>query len=227
MAAFAEEVLANYNAKLLVQEANGHYFYRSFEHGEDNVMTQACEALPLYFEMVPEETKEDVIAAFRRTLEEKQCFASGEVGLPYIIQTANEYGMTDLIEEFILREEHPSYYAFIKDGMTTLGEYWEENPRSQCHDMMGHIIEWYYNGIAGIRAKAPGFSNVEIRPYLPHGMNEFHCVYESTSGEISVDVKRRKEDILLSVQVAEGIQCAIDESRLRKEGKVCQNIISQ
>lgn len=23
--------------------------------------------------------------------------------------------------------------------MTTLGEYWEHNPRSHCHDMMGHI----------------------------------------------------------------------------------------
>lgn len=32
-----------------------------------------------------------------------------------------------------------------------LGEYWETNPRSHCPDMMGHIIEWYYNGIAGIR----------------------------------------------------------------------------
>ena len=36
--------------------------------------------------------------------------------------------------------------ALVKEGLTTLGEYWEENPRSHCHDMMGHIIEWYYNG---------------------------------------------------------------------------------
>lgn len=91
-----------------------------------------------------------------------QAFISGEVGLPYIIQTARRYGMNDLIAQFTTHREHPSYYAFILDGETTLGEYWENNPRSHCHDMMGHIIEWYYNGIAGIRPMEPGFGRVEI-----------------------------------------------------------------
>ena len=83
------------------------------------------------------------VHAFRQTLEEKGAFVSGEVGLPYIIQTARRYGMNDLICQFITRTQHPSYYAFVLDGETTLGEYWEQNPRSHCHDMMGHIIEWF------------------------------------------------------------------------------------
>ena len=66
-------------------------------------MTQACEALPLYWGMVPEEKIEDVIDSFRQTLIEKQSFASGEVGLPYIIQTASRYGMNALICSFITR----------------------------------------------------------------------------------------------------------------------------
>ena len=114
-------------------------------------MTQASEALPLYWGLAPEDKAEDIVKAFRHTLEQEGAFVSGEVGLPYIIQTAREYGMNDLIAKFITREEHPSYYAFILEGMTTLGEYWEKNPRSHCHDMMGHIVEWYYNGIAGIQ----------------------------------------------------------------------------
>ena len=32
--------------------------------------------------------------------------------------------MSDLICRYILRDEHPSYYAFVLDGETTLGEYW-------------------------------------------------------------------------------------------------------
>ena len=81
-------------------------------------------------------------------------FISGEIGLPYIIQAARKYGMNGLISRFIVRPQHPSYYAFVLDGETTLGEYWETNPRSHCHDTMGHIIEWYYNGIAGILPEA-------------------------------------------------------------------------
>ena len=141
---FAEEIKENYNQRLLVQDEKGKWCYRSFEHTEKLVITQACEALPLYWGMVPEDKVSDVAEAFRQTFLEKRAFASGEVGLPYIIQTASRYGMNDLICSFIMKPEHPSYYAFVKEGLTTLGEYWEENPRSHCHDMMGHIIEWYF-----------------------------------------------------------------------------------
>ena len=127
---FAEEIKENYNQRLLVQDEKGKWCYRSFEHTEKLVITQACEALPLYWGMVPEDKVSDVAEAFRQTFLEKRAFASGEVGLPYIIQTASRYGMNDLICSFIMKPEHPSYYAFVKEGLTTLGEYWEENPRS-------------------------------------------------------------------------------------------------
>ena len=175
-------------------------------------MTQACEALPLYWGMVPEEKIEDVIDSFRQTLIEKQSFASGEVGLPYIIQTASRYGMNALICFFITRPEHPSYYAFVKNGLTTLGEYWEENPRSHCHDMMGHIIEWYYNGIAGIKPLKPGFKKVLIKPYLPESMNEMSCKYDSVNGKIIVSMRRDDGKIRLDVKADERIDVEIDKT---------------
>ena len=46
---FAESVKENYNRRLLVQNESGKWCYRSFEHKEKIVMTQACEALPLYW----------------------------------------------------------------------------------------------------------------------------------------------------------------------------------
>ena len=106
---FAEEIKENYNQRLLVQDEKGKWCYRSFEHTEKLVITQACEALPLYWGMVPEDKVSDVAEAFRQTFLEKRAFASGEVGLPYIIQTASRYGMNDLICSFIMKPEHPSY----------------------------------------------------------------------------------------------------------------------
>jgi hypothetical protein len=88
LSAFAEAVKANYNKRLLVRDADGRWVYKNYEHKDAIVITQACEALPLYWGMVPSEKKQDVEDAFRRALTEKNCFASGEVGLPYIIQTA-------------------------------------------------------------------------------------------------------------------------------------------
>ncbi|BFK18774.1 glycoside hydrolase family 78 protein [Mediterraneibacter glycyrrhizinilyticus] len=217
---YADQVKENYNEKLLVwNEALNGWCYRAWDHPDELFLTQAAEALPLYWGMVPEEKEVDVVRAFRYTLEQKSALISGEIGLPYVIQTARKYGMSDLICRYILREEHPSYYAFVLDGETTLGEYWEKNPRSHCHDMMGHIVEWYYNGIAGIRPLKPGFEKICICPYLPESINEFACSYESVRGTIRVQVKDCGEEVELTVQVPEQIEFEIDLTELARRGK--------
>lgn len=220
LTAFAESVKANYNEKLLVQNAAGKWCYRSWEkRGQGIVTTQACEALPLYWGIVPEDKQADVAEALRETLVSKNAFAAGEIGLPYIIQTAAQNGMNDLIAAFITRSEHPSYYAFVLDGMTTLGEYWETNPRSHCHNMMGHIVEWYYNGIAGIRLLEPGFAKSVIRPFLPQGMHSFSCSYESVRGAISVQLQEYSDHIDLTVSVPKQISWSLDLFLLKETGK--------
>ena len=206
----AKEVKENYNEKLLVTHPQkGYKCYKVWDKKEELIMTQAIEALPLYLGMVPIEYENDVLRAFRDTLLAKNALISGEVGLPYIIRTACRYGMNNLISEFITKETHPSYYAFVLDGETTLGEYWEKNPRSHCHDMMGHIIEWFYTGIAGIKLLEPGFKKVEISPYLPLGMNEFTCTYNSVNGVIKVKVLRTGEKIKVTVKADEGIKWSL------------------
>lgn len=203
----ASEIRDNYNSKLLVRHPErGYWCYRAWDHPDELFMTQALEALPLYWGMVPEEKLADVVRAFKDTLEEKQALVSGEVGLPYIIQTARRHGMNELIHRFITREEHPSYYAFVLDDETTLGEYWEKNPRSHCHDMMGHIIEWFYNGLAGIEPLSPGFKKVRIAPYLPQGMNELECSYHSVNGIIRVRAVRDGDTIKTDISVPDGIE---------------------
>ena len=217
---YAEEVKKNYNEKLLSQHPEkGFWCYRVWDHPGEIFLTQTSEALPLYWGMVPDDKESDVAEAFRYTLECEKALISGEVGLPYVIQTARKYGMNDMITRFVTRTEHPGYYAFILSGMTTLGEYWEENPRSHCHDMMGHIIEWYYNGIAGIQSGEPGFGKVTITPYLPEGMHEFHCSYNSVKGEIKVHVKEDKDEIILETYVPNGVEKKIDTSNLKVRGK--------
>lgn len=89
--------------------------------------------------------------------------------------------------------------------MTTLGEYWEHNPRSHCHDMMGHIIEWYYSGIAGIQILEPGFHRVPITPYMPPSVNEFRCAYATPLGRIRVCGKRVNGHPEFNIQLPAGM----------------------
>lgn len=217
---YAEKIKRNYNEKLITwQPEEGFWCYRCFDHPNEIFLTQAAQALPLFWGMVPEDKQEDVVRALKYTLERDDAFIAGEVGLPYVIQAARKNGMNDIISRFILKKEHPSYYAFILDGETTLGEYWETNPRSHCHDMMGHIIEWYYNGIAGIMPTKPGFAEVTIKPYLPETMHEFTCTYSSVRGEISVHVKERENDMQVHIDVPDTVKLTVDTSDLETKGK--------
>ena len=203
----AQRIRDHYNDILLVQNEQGRWCYRCFEKRDDGVvMTQACEALPLYWGMVPEDKAADVAESMRQTLLERGAFSAGEVGLPYVIQAAAQNGMNDLIARFITRETHPSYYAFILAGETTLGEYWEDNPRSHCHDMMGHITEWYYNGLAGIQPLAPGFAKVRVEPWMPEGMNSFRCEHETPHGVIRVEGRRVNGVAQFDIDIPAGIE---------------------
>lgn len=212
---FADSVKENYNNLLLKEGNDGEYYYVSYEHKENDIVTLSTLALPLYFGMVPDAASEGMKKCFKRILLEKGHLAAGEISLPYIIQTARDCGLNDVIAEFILKEDHPSYYAFVKDGLTTLGEYWEENPRSHCHDMMGHIIEWYYNGMAGIIPLEPGFKKILIKPYMPKSVDELDCQYESASGMISVKMQRENEKIKLKIATASGIEVKISTEELQ------------
>ena len=75
---YADQVKENYNEKLLVwnEELNG-WCYRAWDHPDELFLTQAAEALPLYWGMVSEEKEVDVVRAFRYTLEQKNALISG------------------------------------------------------------------------------------------------------------------------------------------------------
>ena len=71
--------------------------------------------------------------------------------------------------------------------------------------MMGHIIEWYYNGLAGIQGLEPGFKRVRIDPYLPEGMDSFSCSYETVHGTITVTAERRAGQARFTALIPAGI----------------------
>ena len=183
----AEEVRGNYNEKLLVKDSAGRWCYRAWDHREELFCTQACQALPLHFGMVPEDKKKDVTDTLLELLEPSG-FVSGEIGFPAILRCLQESGHQDLIWKLAMREDTFSFYHFVQTGETALGEYWEDNPRSHNHDMMGSLMECYYTGIAGIRGLEPGFARAEIRPYLPKGIKRMKCSYGSAQGVVALEV---------------------------------------
>lgn len=110
---------------------------------------QACQALPLYFGMAPQEAHGDVADTLNNLSIEG--FVSGEIGMHAILQTLQAEGYQSTLFDAAFGDKGNNYASFVENGFTTLDEYWEDNPRSHNHDMMGSLLEWYFNGMTVIQ----------------------------------------------------------------------------
>ena len=187
----AECVKERYNASLLTDE--GYRDYRTRE------ITQANQAIPLCFGMVPEEYKTVVQDVLVGACEGKH-LECGEIGLVYILRSLSAAGRNDIIYEMILKDTHPSYLRFVENGETTLPEFWRDDARSRNHDMMGHIMEWFFTDIAGITSD-DGFQKVKIEPKCTAFLEEFECEYDSVRGKIRVCIKDGRTEISVPCNV--------------------------
>lgn len=172
----AFQVKERYNRSLLTRDG-----YRDYETGE---ITQANQAIPLCFGLVPKASRENVQNALLVASRGKH-LACGEIGLVYILRALAEAGGNDIIYDMILKDDHPSYLRFINMGETTLPEFWRDDARSRNHDMMGHIMEWFFSEIAGIKSR-DGFKTITVSPSCGGFIKEFECIYNSIRGEIKV-----------------------------------------
>ena len=128
----------------------------------------------------------------------------GEVGLPFIIQTLNKYGRSDVVYDIASRRDVPSYGYQVEYGATTLTEAWDPNEgMSHNHCMMGHIEEWFYNGLAGINPdpNGVGFSKIIIKPQVVGDLKWVKGSYKSIYGDIISNWRIENGTLYLDVTI--------------------------
>ncbi len=184
----ADSVKKLYNKSLLVTDNGAHY--KDYQTGR---ITQTNQAIPICFGLVPDEYLADVQNTLIELCEGRH-FECGEIGLVYIIRTLAELNRNDIIYNMALKDTHPSYLRFVEMDETTLPEFWRDDARSRNHDMMGHIMEWFFTEVAGIKGK-DGFKTVMIKPNCTEFIKDFECVYNSIRGEIKVKYDNGRLDV--------------------------------
>lgn len=201
------QLVEEYNSLLLKYNIKTqNWFYDAYDTQEQKI-TQANQAIPLIFGMVPDHQLESVRNSFRMAIKEGR-LASGEIGLRFIFQEAAECGMQDYVHQMIMQDSHPSYYRFIEKGETTLPEFWRDDARSRNHDMMGQIVEWFFCCVAGIQSQ-DGFSHILIKPQLPEELTWVQCKYKAITGEIEVFYKKDKDGEQLIVETPPNTEAKI------------------
>jgi len=139
---------------------------------------------------------------------------SGEIGNRYaLLALGDAPGGADAVWASLLRTDAPGYGVMLARGETALAETWTDAPGdSHIHAMYGHIDEYLFSRVAGIRQAAGGraWRDVVLAPVLPAGLDWVNASFDSPRGLIhaaAVDVGAGAVE--LTVEVPPGVRAEV------------------
>lgn len=193
-----DSVTAAYNARYL-DTLTGNY-----ANG-----TVTANILPLWFDMVPGELEDKVFAnIINKTMNDFDGHVStGVVGIQQLMRTLTYYGRSDLSFRLATDTTYPSWGYMARRGATTIWELWngdtgDPSMNSANHVMLlGDLLIWEYEYLAGIRPLEPGYSKIQLRPTFVEGLNRVDCTYRSVSGTIESHWRRNGKGIEWTVVI--------------------------
>lgn len=134
---------------------------------------QACNALALYFDMVPDEHVGSTVAALVGDIEaHDKHLTTGNLCTKYVLEALVDHGHADLALELVRQNTYPSWGYMLERGATTIWERWEEatgdGMNSHNHPMYASVGAWFYRRLAGIQVPddSIGMSRVVFQPEL-------------------------------------------------------------
>lgn len=144
-------------------------------------------------------------------------FNTGIFGTKYILEALSAYASPELVFDIVNSKAYPGWGFMIDRGATTIWETWQEsdNTYSNCHPMFGSISEWVYRWLGGIRPipDFPGFSEFDLAPAVPDGLDSVNCTYHSPFGQIISKWNREGEGkIQYEMKIPEGSIARVDLS---------------
>jgi hypothetical protein len=112
---------------------------------------------------------------------------AGDVGFHYLVEALTRGRASQLMFEMINRNDVPGYGYQIKKGATALTESWAAlEVVSNNHLMLGHVMEWFYAGLGGIRQaeNSKAYKEIIIEPQMAGKLTFVKTSFESPHGLI-------------------------------------------
>jgi alpha-L-rhamnosidase len=158
--------------------------------------SQTANAISVYAGLVDPQYKADVVNNIVKDIRDRgNSLTAGDIGYRYLLRVLDDNGRSDVIFDMNNRSDVPGYGYQLAHGATALTESWAALPAvSNDHFMLGHIMEWFYSGLAGIRpaGDAIAFNKIEIRPEAVGDITYVNARYDSPYGLIVSNWKKSK-----------------------------------
>jgi alpha-L-rhamnosidase len=174
-----------------------------YREKEGAAFAQTAQILPLAFGLVPEEQRRPLLLRLVDDITNARGGHEyvGVLGARYILPVLLAGGHADVAFRVATQTDYPSYGYWLGLGWTSLGEFWEDTSRSRSHHFFGSIVQSFYEDLAGIRALAPGYAKIEIKPAFPAGLDHVSATYDSVRGPVVSAWRRTPSGLQIDVTV--------------------------
>ena len=154
----------------LADSVKGAFIGRFYDDETGVIATgsQTSYAMPLVVGLVDDDNRSLVFANLLAAIErDGYALTAGDVGFHYLVRVLADAGAHEVIWKMNARDDVPGYGYQLKMGATALTESWPAlRYVSNNHMMLGHLMEWLYSGIGGIRQAegSTGYERIIIDP---------------------------------------------------------------
>ncbi|HOW70878.1 MAG TPA: glycoside hydrolase family 78 protein [Phycisphaerae bacterium] len=187
-----------------IRAAFNHQFFHP-DTGQYATGSQAANAIPLVLGLAEHERVADILENLVKDVRvHDNHLTAGDIGHRFLVQALRQGGRSDVLFDMTNQRNVPSYGAQIEQGATSLTEVWDpKRGFSQNHCMLGHIEEWFYNGLAGIDQDPGevGFANIVIKPQVVGDITWVKAHYDSIRGRITSEWKRENDTLVMDVTI--------------------------
>lgn len=167
--------------------------------------SQAANAMALYMNLAEPKYRDQVLNALVKDIRSRDnALTAGDIGYRYVLRALEEAGRSDMIFDMNARDDVPGYGYQVKHGATALTESWQALPNvSNNHFMLGHLMEWFYSGLAGIQLAKDGvaYDKIEIIPTPVGDVRHASANYASPYGMIRSEWTKQDARFELKVEV--------------------------
>jgi hypothetical protein len=167
--------------------------------------SQAANAMAVFMQLVEPGHKDQVIENLVNDIRKRNnALTAGDIGYRYVLRALEEAGRSDVIYDMNNRDDVPGYGYQLKHGATALTESWQAYPSvSNNHFMLGHLMEWFYTGLCGIKQSPDGvaYNKIEIRPQPVGDIKNAAASFHSPYGVIRSDWKKTGDNFQLNVTI--------------------------
>ena len=185
------------------QAYNKAFFNR--ESGQYGTGSQTANAISVFMGLVDPAYKTEVVNHIIQDIQaHNNSITAGDIGFRYLLKVLDDAGRSDIIFDMNSRTDVPGYGFQLAKGATALTESWQGNRiSSNNHLMLGHLMEWFYSGLAGIRydESAIAFRKISIRPEVVGNITATKASYLSPYGMIKNEWHRSAHIFTMKTEI--------------------------